>query len=92
VSDAELHKVREYTKGRMLLNLEDTRAVSAWYGSQTLLQDRARSVEEVVEKLEAVTQDDLTRVAADLLLEERLLLAVVGPFESAEPFEALLRF
>lgn len=92
VSEAELHKVREQTKGRMLLNLEDTRAVSAWYGGQALLEDRARSVEEVVAELEAVTQNDLLRVADDLLREDRLRLAVVGPFDSAEPFEPLLRF
>ena len=92
VSEAELTKVREYTKGRMLLSLEDTRAVSAWFGSQTLLQERARSVEEVITQLDAVTRDDLARVAGDLVHEERLLLAVVGPFASAEPFEALLRF
>ena len=92
VSEAELTKVRECTKGRILLSLEDTRAVSAWFGSQTLLQERARSVEEVIAKLDAVTRDDLARVAGDVVCEERLLLAVVGPFASAEPFATLLRF
>ncbi len=92
VSEAELTKVRESSKGRMLLSLEDTRAVSAWFGSQTLLHERAWSVEEVITNLDTVTRDDLARVAGDLMHEDQLLLAVVGPFASAEPFEALLRF
>ncbi|MCH8884409.1 MAG: insulinase family protein, partial [SAR324 cluster bacterium] len=56
VPPAELHRVREYLKGRMLLNMEDTRAVSSWYGGQALLLDRTRSVEEIVERIALVIQ------------------------------------
>ncbi len=86
----ELRKVLEYTKGRMLLNMEDTRAVSSWYGGQALLLDRTLSVEEVVAKIETVTSDDLVGAANTLFRDENLYLAVVGPFEGTSPFEAAL--
>ncbi|MEE9277725.1 MAG: pitrilysin family protein, partial [Dehalococcoidia bacterium] len=90
VPAAELTKVREYIKGRMLLSMEDTRAVSSWYGGQALLLNRARSVEAVVADIEAVTQEDLIRVAGEALRDENLHLAIVGPFETEEPFREAL--
>ncbi len=92
ISDAELHKIREYSKGRLILGMEDTRAVSAWYGGQALLLGRPHSMEEVIARLEAVTREDLARVAHDYIREDRLHLAVVGPFESADPFRQALHF
>ena len=86
VPPAELSKVREYLKGRMQLSMEDTRAVSSWYGGQALLLDRTRSVEEVVTKIQAVPAEELVRLAAGLITDEALHLAVVGPFEAEEPF------
>ena len=91
VPAAEHHKVVEYAKGRLFLNMEDTRAVSSWYGGQALLQDRTRTVDEVVADLESVTPDDLVRVAHDLIQDDRLRLAVVGPFDDTGPFEQALR-
>ena len=90
VPAAELHRVREYLKGRMLLNMEDTRAVSSWYGGQALLLDRTRSVEEIVERIEAVDPATLSELADRLIRDDALLLAVVGPFESEEPFREAL--
>lgn len=90
ITAAELTKIREYIKGRMLLNMEDTRAVSSWYGAQTLLLDRTRSVDEVVADVEAVTLDDLARVADTLIRDNCLHLAVVGPFETDAPFRDAL--
>ena len=83
---AELHRVREYIKGRMLLNMEDTRAVSSWYGAQALLLNRTRSVDAVVERIEAVSAEQIADLAARLIRDDTLHLGVVGPFEAEEPF------
>jgi predicted Zn-dependent peptidase len=37
-----------------------------------------------------VTAEDVQRVAQDLITDEQLRLAVIGPFEDAERFETLL--
>ncbi len=41
--------------------------------------------------MEAATLEDLQRVARELLVEERLHLAVVGPYRSDKRFAPLLR-
>jgi predicted Zn-dependent peptidase len=91
VSDEELLKAKELSKGRLLLRLEDTRAVAGWLGGQELLLGRVYSVDEAVAFLEAVTVDDMRRVAADLLVTDQLYLALVGPFRSDKRFAPLLR-
>ncbi len=86
----ELVKARELSKGRLLLRLEDTRAVAGWIGAQDLLLDRVRTVDDAVAEMEAVTLEDLQRLARDILDLRRLHLAIVGPFRSDKRFAALL--
>ncbi|HEX2911137.1 MAG TPA: pitrilysin family protein [Chloroflexia bacterium] len=84
VPEAELIKAKEYNKGRMLLGLEDTRAVASWAGGQELLLDRIMTVEEVVERIEAVTTDQILELSQELFRPENLRLSVVGPYKNEE--------
>jgi predicted Zn-dependent peptidase len=92
VSQEELQRSRRLAAGRMLMGMEDTRAVSAWNGSQALLHDEVRSVDEVNECYQAVTAEDIERLANEYLRDDELRLAVVGPSGDAERFQELLRF
>jgi predicted Zn-dependent peptidase len=90
VPEEELHKARELSKGRLLLRMEDTRAVSGWLGGQEILTSKIRTPEDVVATLDAITADDMTRVVRDVLRNEKLNLAIVGPHRSDRRFASLL--
>jgi len=90
--EQEITKAREYTKGRLLLRMEDTRAVSGWLASQELLQGEVATPEEVVQRLDEVNSEDVARVAERLLQPEQIRLAVVGPHRSEARFLKLLQF
>jgi predicted Zn-dependent peptidase len=90
IPQEELHKARELAKGRLLLRMEDTRAVSGWLGGQEILMNEILSPEEIVQRLDAVTPEDMTRVARELLRRDKLSLAVVGPHRSDKRFLPLL--
>ncbi|MBM3942545.1 MAG: insulinase family protein [SAR202 cluster bacterium] len=92
VPDKELAKAKEYTKGRLLLRLEDSRAVAAWLGSQELLLGEVETLDRVVAGIDSVTQEDVARVAQRLVKEDDLRLAVVGPHRSSQSLRKLLRF
>jgi predicted Zn-dependent peptidase len=47
-------------------------------------------VDEAVEEMDAVTLEDLQRVAAEVLDPRRAYLGVVGPYKSSRKFAALL--
>jgi predicted Zn-dependent peptidase len=92
VSDEELDKAKEFTKGRLQLQMEDSFAVASWIGRQEVLEDRVLSVEEVLDRVDAVTTADIQSVAQRLLKQEMLNLAVVGPYDAdqEEHFLSLL--
>ena len=52
--------------------------------------ERPPDPEEVLAGISAVTAEDVQRVAQDLLADDKLRLAVIGPFDDAERFEKLL--
>jgi predicted Zn-dependent peptidase len=90
VSAAELERARAYTRGRLQLRMEDTGAVAAWLGTGESLLPRILSVEEVLERLDAVTIEDLQRVAQQYLRPDLVRLAVLGPFRSRRRLERML--
>lgn len=87
----ELTKAKELAKGRLMLRMEDSRAVAGWLGTQELLTRKIRTVDEVASIIDAITSQDLKRVANQLLLTEKLNLAVVGPIDSEDRLHSLLR-
>src|SRR3990170_650321 len=85
-SGEELTKARELSKGRLLLRMEGTRNVSGWIGGQELLLGTVRSAEQAVAEMEAVTLEDLQRLARELIVPDQLHLAIVGPYRSDKRF------
>lgn len=79
VGDAELNRVRDFVEGRMELRMEDTRGVALWIAGQELILGRIRSVEELAAIYDAVTAEDIQRVAATYLQPGLAYTAVVGP-------------
>ena len=88
--DAELTKVKEFTKGRLKLGLESTNAMASWLSQQQLLTGSINTVHDVVAAVEAVTADDIRRVARRVLLSP-IQLAVIGAFQSDAGFRSALQ-
>jgi len=92
ISNSEISKAKEYTKGRLLLRMEDTRSIASWAGTQELLTEHILDVDQVVSIIDKVNADDLKRVAEKIISEDNCKLAIVGPHPSADVFEQLLSF
>jgi predicted Zn-dependent peptidase len=86
----ELEKARNFAKGRFVLQLESPQGLIMFGLRKEVLERRLPDPEEVVRGLDAVTSDDVARVASELITGDRLRLAVIGPFDDASRFEALL--
>jgi predicted Zn-dependent peptidase len=86
----ELSRVKEYTKGRMALRLEDTATVAAWMGGQEIATGEPLELDEVMERLDAVTAEDIQQLACELFRTEALRLAVIGPQRGLAEFERAL--
>lgn len=91
VTDEELVRAKNYFKGRMVLQLEDTFRVASYYTSQELLENKIETPDEVLAKVDKVLAEDVQRVAKDIFVSQKLNLAVVGPFKEKEKFVKLLK-
>jgi predicted Zn-dependent peptidase len=90
ISDEEITKAKELSKGRLLLRMEDSRSVAGWVGGQEILSNKIMDVEEVVAIIEKVTAEEMRAAAKELLAGNKLRLSVVGPVKSTDHLEKLL--
>jgi predicted Zn-dependent peptidase len=79
----ELDRSRENLKGRVALSLESTSARMSRLGSSLLGETPIYSIDEIVERIDAVTVDDLRELARELFAPETLSAAGVGVQEDA---------
>lgn len=87
VSEEEMRKAKDYAIGSFLLGLESTRSRARRAGESLLLLGEMEPLDQVVGKLEAVTAEDVQRVARRLFAPERLAFAMVGPLADEELLE-----
>jgi predicted Zn-dependent peptidase len=90
VESAELEKSRNLAKGRFLLQLENPQGMIMFGLRREVLEGEAVDPQEIQEGLDAVTSEDIQRVAQDVIGGSGLNLALIGPFDDAEKFEALV--
>ena len=90
VPEDELEKARGYAKGRFVLRLESPQGTIQYGLRREVLEGEIEEPDELLRELDAVTVEDVQRVARDLLEDRRIYLALVGPFEDAGHFEELL--
>ena len=89
VPSQELEKARSFAKGRFVLQLESPHGTIMFGLRREVLEGRAEEPRAVLEALDAVTAEDIQRVAGEIL-HSRFHLAVIGPFDDAARFERLL--
>jgi predicted Zn-dependent peptidase len=82
VRPGELERAKENLNGRMLLSLESTSNRMSRLGKSLISDTDLLSLDELVERVQAVTADDVAAVAAELLRLDRLSAAGIGPSEA----------
>jgi len=89
LTDAELDRGKGQLRGSLVLGLEDPSSRMSRLGKSELAYPRLEPVDEILASIEAVTHDDVRRVATQIL-DRPKVLAVVGPFDDDAPFAAAL--
>jgi predicted Zn-dependent peptidase len=86
----ELEKAQNVSKGRFVLQTESPHGMIMFGLRREVLEGRAPEPEEVLQGIDAVTTEDVQRVAADVIGDKGLNLALIGPFDDADRFEQAL--
>jgi predicted Zn-dependent peptidase len=90
VPTAELEKAKSFAKGRFVLQLETSQGLIMFGLRRETLESRTPDPEEILAEITRVTAEDVSRVAQDLIDQQSINLAVIGPFDDPERFQQLL--
>ncbi|MCS7093189.1 MAG: insulinase family protein [Patescibacteria group bacterium] len=82
----ELNRVKEMIKGRFILSLEDTNNTAMIFGVAKLLRKKIDTPEEIIRKIEAVTIEEVKKLAQELFVPQKLNLVLIGPFDEKTVF------
>lgn len=87
VTAEELVRAQESAKGRLVLGMETTHSRMSRLGKLTVTDSEILDIDELIEKINAVTAEEVRQLAADFYDPERLVAVAIGPdagvFESA---------
>jgi predicted Zn-dependent peptidase len=78
LTEEELHRAKEQVKGNILLGLESSGSRMSNLARQEMYFNHFFSVEEVLERLDAVTADQVQTMAQKLFVSERIAVTLLG--------------
>jgi predicted Zn-dependent peptidase len=80
LSDDEVHRGKGQLRGSVVLGQEDASSRMGRIAKGELLYGEIPSIDDILERIDAVTSDDVARLAADVLRAEPTY-AAIGPFD-----------
>ncbi|NOY35645.1 MAG: insulinase family protein [bacterium] len=82
-----LNDAKSYIRGQMALGLETTDHVADFYGEQDLFYKKILQPDEILKKIEKVSQNDILKVAGDIFRPEKIVMAAIGRHNGAKKKE-----
>jgi predicted Zn-dependent peptidase len=92
VTERELEKVKSFLVGNMKLSLEATDDIANFYGTQELLRNEVKTLDEKIKVIMKVTSSDIHKVAKEVFKTKHLNLALIGPYKESRKFQMILKF
>ncbi|GAB6274704.1 MAG: pitrilysin family protein [Peptococcaceae bacterium] len=91
VSELELQRAKNHYRGNLLLSLESVIAQLGALGKSQLYLGRVISPEEVLEKINRVTREEIKEAANSILKTELFTLTSIGPVDNGNALEKSIR-
>jgi predicted Zn-dependent peptidase len=91
VTKDELTKAKEYLKGHLVLELEDSRAAAIFYTTQKTLEKKVKNPDEIISEIDKIKLEEVVKIAKEFLKPQNLNLAIIGSFKDPKRFEKLLK-
>lgn len=78
VTREELRKAKDFLRGHLILKLEEPLDLATFYGIREILEKKTEEADEILEKVEKVTIEEIMDIAASIFKPEKASLVVVG--------------
>lgn len=91
VSDRELADAKSFVRGQTSLELETSDQIASFYGEHELHHKKVIHPDEILKKIEKVTQSDILKVAKDIFKPKNISMAVIGRNKYTEENRTLFK-
>ena len=91
MGEKELQKAKDYIKGKSVMGFEASDEVAMFFVEQEVSKEKIMTLEDIFEKIDKITTEDILRVARDVFHDSKLNLAVIGPHKNAKELEKMLK-
>ena len=92
ILEEELQKVKDYISGSFVLGLETSDSRAQYCAVKQILKGKIDPPEADIEKIKKITVQDIKDIAKMIFVDERLNLAIIGPYKEKEMFSKILTF
>jgi predicted Zn-dependent peptidase len=90
VPEEELRRVKDQLKGSLMLSLESSTARMSNLARQEMYFDRFFDLDEIIERVEAVSSNDVMEMSGDMFQTESIAVAVLGNLDGMKLPKAAL--
>ena len=91
VKEDELERAKQQLRGELLLSMENTMNHMSRLGKSELTHNRVITIDEMVEKVMAVSLEQVYELAKKLFVPENFGLALIGPFRGDIDLKATIK-
>jgi len=84
ITPEELDRAKGHIKGNLVLSLEDSGSRMTRLGKAEICQGEILSLDQLLERIDAVTCDDIHQLAKDMFGPRKLVVTAIGPFGERE--------
>lgn len=91
VNPSELKRAKEIIKGGILIGIEDSENLADMLICMELIQGKLETPEEAIKKYQAITEEDISRVAKKYINFNTVVASLVGPTIDKDKINKLLK-
>ncbi len=92
ITEKELKRVKDYMSGSFLLSLETSDSRAEYVAMAEILKGKIITPKERIEKIQKVTVEEIKNIAKEIFVDEKLNLAIIGPYKDDTSFKEILTF
>ena len=92
INQGELSRAKQFLKGKMALDLEDSLSVASFFGKQSLFQNNIKKPEEIIKKIEKISLADIKKIANKYLDIKKMNITTLSPYKGLDKFVKKMDF
>ncbi|MDD4289973.1 MAG: pitrilysin family protein [Patescibacteria group bacterium] len=90
IKQEELNMAKKFLKGKLMLRMEDSMNVIAFYCEQFIMKGKIKTIEKTLNEFDKITKKDILEAGRKIFQRNKVNLAAISPHKDKKYFENLI--